>query len=326
MKRAVPIIGIFFIVVCVAVLGFFFSRSQEQKIEPKDTTRAQPAPTTQYKQPDGVTFSFSVPPTIPSTLPVYGYNPTGRAESENIADSAAKALGFTATPSAVIRESAYTRRWVEVGGTSLVFSVSGDTTSFLYNQPLPQVALKNDNPELVVRQMVALFNTQPVGVKISNISNGPFDGTLLLESPPAVPLRGYSLQYLLDDYPVGTKEMNISAASIILDANNVVRSANIKPALVATQQTGSVSILTPDQVITSLTEKRGAILDTNKVGSPELGSQPIFSSFRINTVTIFYAPQRDLLLPAFLFSGLGTTKTGETQSATFFLWAFPAGQ
>lgn len=328
MKKTILFAFIIFVVVLGITVGIFYTRVPKKEAPGlNDAVRlAQQATQTEHSQPDGVTFSFVNTPTLPTTLPAYGYQKLNRAEAEEIAQSAATTLGFTATPSAVIRGKTYTKTWSGANESSLVFSFSASNTSYIYRVPLPPASLKNANPESVARGVVSLFNTGPAQVKVLNTQSGPFDGILLFEPRPAIPLRGYSLSYVLGDYSIAPENMNISAAAVVLDANNVVRSATVNPALSITTQGGAVSILTTDQILASLTQKRGAIINVGAVGSPELSSLPAFVSFQINNTALFYAPNDGLMLPALLLAGKGITKTGEVQSATLFLWAFPAGQ
>ena len=331
MKYQLFIVGLVVLVFLSAVFGFLSSRRSETTAPlsvPAGLPKlSEPAPPGQYKQPNDVTFAFASPVNFPAALPVYQYRAVDAASLYTIGEQVSSSLGLTATPTAIIKQSYTTRDWSFGDQASLTLAISDDFSSFTYRMSQAYSAQPTTDPQAGAGSFVSLFTKQlGLSFQLTDTTNGPFDGLLVLDTPRPLPNHGFIYSYTLNGYLLGIGVGSASGISVVTDNNGAVRYANITIPPIPTSQRGSVEILNTQQILQSLSAAHGEILNVNTsemVAEPNV--TPTFSSFQIMGSQLFYAPYNGLLLPAFIFSGVGKNMNSSTQNASFFLWAFPAG-
>ncbi len=318
--------AIFIVVVAVAIVLTVHQPSSPAGPSPSPTLAA-PGPTGIFPQPPKVSFSFTMPPSIPTSLPTYTFQPPGLSSIEQTAVKAAPALGLEPTPVTLVRGGSYTKTWSRPNDAALTVTQTNGAMSITFRQVKSSKPLSPIAPEAAVQQfLIAVIPpTQNLSIKAAGTTNGPFDGLLVIDTPPPASFKNYFYSYIVASYPLLTADLSISPVSVIADSGGIIRSANIIPPPASFQTGTATPLLTRDEVLGSLTAGRGTLLDTHNPQTPEQGVVPDFSSFVIEDSAIVYAPQKNLLLPALYMTGTGKTVTGAVQNATLFLWLVPAG-
>lgn len=318
------------IILILLVVGVLLGRNTGGSTQIMPTpypTLAPPAPTGNFPQPTNVVFSFATPPVIPASLPAYSYQPMSLASVESVAAKAAPSLGLSATPSALTRGGSYTKTWSRGNDANLIVTQTNDLITTTYHQiksTTPPGALP---PDVAVQQFLLSLvpSSQNISVRAAGTSSGPFDGLLVLDTPPPKSYTNYFYSYTISGIPVLTTDLSLAPASIIADGGGIIRSASIVPPPALPTQRGAVSLISKDQVLASLSAKRGVFLDVHSPQAPEQGVVPAFTKFVISDIKLVYAPKDGQLLPAFYLTGSGTTAGGQKQDATIFLWAYAEG-
>lgn len=325
MNKKLLIVGAIFIIVLTAVLLFFRQQPGTLTGPAVSPTLAPPAPTGIFQQPPNVAFSFASPPVIPATLPTYVTNPLPLTSVEQTANKAVPALGLSASASTIIRGNSYTKTWSRGNDASLKITQTGDSISVSFTQSKTNQTPGSITPDVAVQQFLLLLIPPTTGfsIRASGTSPGPFDGLLVLDTPPPVSFQNYFYTYILSSYPVLTAGLSLTPISVIADSGGIIRFAYIVPPPASYSIAQTVSLLSPDQVLVSLTAGRGTLLDTYNPQNPEQGAVPNFSKFVIETAQIVYAPKNNTLLPALYMTGTGSSSSGTSQKATIFLWLTP---
>jgi len=328
MNKRIILIGV--IVLCVlAVAAFVLTRGHQ--VAPGglgvSPTLAPPAPTGIFPQPPNVKFSFKIAPNIPTSLPIYTFQPASYATIDQLAARAATTLNLGATPSAITRGGSTTKTWSRPNEAELSLSQTNGTINLVYRQAKSSESPGALSPDVAVQQFLlsVIPLTPNMSIRASGTDNGPFDGLLIFDNPPPTSFTNCYYSYVLGTYPVISSDLSIAPISIIADAGGIIRFANITPPPTSIQMSGAAPLLTQENILSSLAAGRGVLLDTHSPQAPNQGAVPVFSSFQINDTKIVYAPQGNFLMPALYITGNGTALNGASQNATIFLWLSPAG-
>ncbi len=326
MNKKLLFVGIIFIVGVAAVLALVVRQSAPPPSSHPEPTLAAPGPTGIFTQPAKVAFSFSAPPTIPASLPIYTFQPAPLSSVEKTAGNAAAALDLDATPSTLIRGGSYTKTWSRPDEAALAVTQTNGIISVTFRQVKSKQAPNTITQDAAVRQFLQTLvpATPNLSIQAAGTTSGPFDGLLVLDTPSPTSFKNYFYSYTVASYPLLTPDLSIEPVSVIADSGGIIRFANIVPPPASFQAGAAVPLLTGDQILENLAAGRGTLLDTHNPQTPEQGEIPGFSRFVIEESAIVYAPQKNLLLPAIYMTGTGVANTGSIQKATLFLWLIPA--
>ena len=319
--------GAIFIVVVVVAVALTVRQPPSPAGPSPSPTLAAPGPTGIFPQPPKVAFTFATPPAIPASLPMYTFQPAALSSVEQTEGKAAPGLNLGATPSTLIRGDSYTKTWSRPNEAALTVTQTNGALSITFRQVKSTKPPNPITPEVAVQQFLAAVvpPTQNLTIKAAGTTSGPFDGLLVLDTPPPASFKNYFYSYIVESYPLLTADLSITPVSVIADGGGIIRSANVVPPPASFQAGTATPLLTLDEILASLTAGRGTLLDTHNPQTPDQGAVPDFSSFVIDRATVVYAPQNNLLLPALYMTGTGKTAGGAVQNATLFLWLIPAG-
>jgi len=328
MNKRLILIAIIFLLIAIAVF-LFVSRQREAGLTglTPSPTLAPPAPSGIFPQPTNAVFSFASPPGTPSTAPSYTFVPPTLASIESMVGRSAQALDLSSTPSSLIRDGVYTKTWSRPGEAKVVVTQKNNAIGITFQQAKSSQPPGVFTPDVAVQQfLLSLVPISPgITVYAAGSSSGPFDGLLVLDTPSPSSYKNYLFSYAVDQKPILTSALSLTPVSVIADSGGIIRSASIVPPPTAVQAAVSLALLSPEQILASLAAGRGTLLDVHNPQTPEQGELPAFSAFTITDVKIVYAPQNNMLLPAFYLSGTGTAPAGKAQQAIIFLWAFQEG-
>lgn len=327
MNKKLLFVGAAFVIIIVAVVMLLQRQSVSSPGPTPQPTLAPPAPAGIFTQPPNVTFSFAAPLSIPASLPSYTFQPVSLSSVEQVAAKAATTLNLGATPSAITRGGSYAKTWSRLNEASLTVTQTNERITLSFRQVKsirPPVVIA---PDAAAQQfLLALIPpTANLSVRAAGTTSGPFDGLFVLDSPAPTSFKNYFYSYALGTYPLITADLSITPVSVIADSGGIIRFATIAPPPASFQAGASLTLLTADQVLASLTARRGTLLDTHDPQTPDQGAVPDFSKFIIEDIKIVYAPKENLLFPALYMTGTGSAAGGATQKATIFLWLIPEG-
>ena len=322
MNKKLVFIGSIFIIVVVAAVVLTRHKPAPPPVTTPQPTLALPAPTGIFPQPPNVTFSFASPPSIPTSLPSYAFQPAPLSSVEQVAAKAAITLNLGATPSALTRGGSYAKTWSRPNEATLTVTQTNERVTLSFRQiksVRPPVVIA---PDVAVQQfLLALIPpTANLSVRAAGTTNGPFDGLLVLDTPAPTSFKNHFYSYALGAYPLLTPELSITPISVIADSGGIIRFATIALPPSSFQAGASLTLLTANQILASLTAGRGTLLDTHNPQTPDQGEVPNFSKFIIEDARIVYAPKEKFLLPALYMTGTGSAAGGAAQKATIFLW------
>ena len=198
-NKKLLIIGGAVIIVIVVVAALFAGRTGSSTGPAAQPTLAQPAPTGIFTQPANVTFSFTSTPTIPSSLPTYTFQPIPLTTVEQEAANAAPGLGLDATPSALTRGGSYMKTWSRGSDALLTLTQTSGAVTVVFHQIKAVQSPGALAPDIAIQQfLLALIPPQTnVSLRAAGTSNGPFDGLLVLDTPPPTSYTNYLYSYVI---------------------------------------------------------------------------------------------------------------------------------
>jgi hypothetical protein len=325
-KPIIILLGIFFLG-GLALLAF---TRQAPPQPPQETATLVPAaPTLYFQSPKNVSFVFDTTPTIPSALPTYLYEDYPVSLLESTIRTNLSLYAIPASPSSLIRADTKTVTWSR-DGADFVLTTTPRGSTIIFHQ---QRAIARPSPSLsptdAARAFITkLFPALPSGIALTRVGSlgGPFDGLFVLDNFPFTDPVGELFSYTIEGRPVISLSESAQQASVIVDGNGIVRSATIFPPPQSITRATVVPLITKEDVLANLTEGRASIVSAYNEETAGTGGALTFTSFRIKEVAVAYAKQDNLLLPSLLISGVGTGASGQTQEATYFLWAFKTPQ
>lgn len=329
MKRPVIFFSILLIgILMLAAIRMFVPMSPGAPQPGKPSLEVPPAPTIGIIQPTGVTFAFVKEPSLPATVPIYAYTDFTRAELESSIASVVSEYAIPATSTSLLRAGVFTREWSR-DGAMISLQEEGGTSTVTFRQAAARgVPATPQNNQGVAQNFIAKLvpPSAPVALTPAGVTNDIAEGILITDSLGVRSLGGYLYSYTIDALPIVPYPFTSQTSFAIVDNLGIVRSATIHPAPKTVTAAGQVPVLTASDILVNLSARRGALISAVTQEDPATAGTIAFAAFRIDAVSVVYARNQGLLLPAFIIHGEGTTARGTGQEATFFLWASPISQ
>lgn len=332
-KRFIVILGIILTVIIATI--FVVTQQNQKNKQIKTVPRAPsvfvdspPSIITVPDIPGAASFIYTgIQKTIPSTLPTYQYTEDLSSNTlYALGDKVSSRFSVTGSPSAVIDGDyfAYMRneeyKWFSLSKTKNIVSVS-------YQRLLTQDAtlvVQNDN--LSVLSYFSELLTLPQSMALSSLPAGraPADGVIFLDpSPPTA--SNYSYGILINGFPLLTRENTLRWASALVDGRGAIRILNyLVPPSITTSW--GVSIISLADAVANINSRRGELLWITQTTGEEYGVVPSFGNGELTSFTLVYVYQNNSLVPAYLFEGSGTAKTGEKQIFEALVLASPSSR
>ena len=308
------------------IITLVMRRAPRKAVPVREPVLVLPAPTIHLQSPKNVSFQFEKEPVIPSQLTTYLYEEYSLAETERLIRNSLSSYAIPASASSLVRMGVSTTTWSRLGAEFILTS-SPTTTSVVFRQQQALSLPGTISPSVAVaRQFIFQLFSLPTGMTLTNLGakDGEFDGLFIIDTFPKTEFVAELFSYAVEGRPVISLYETGPNATVVVDGNGVVRAATVFPPPKQLVPGASMPLITKADVLSNLTQGRGAIVSGYNEATSGQGEQLTFTSFGIKEVSVVYAKQGTAILPAFLLSGTGTDAGGQIQEATYFLWAFAA--
>lgn len=304
------------LLIVVAIYNVFFGLKTGKITTPRrpEISVSSPPRSIDFpKIPIGASFTYEGPKkTLPGELLTYTYREDLSPMALNrIADSVTSGFHLESTASATIDGSSfiYTRNDAY---KSASLSKTKDIISISY-----QRILVEDDTMLLPEGGVAAFFTSLLApsreMSLSSLpsENSSIEGVVILERP-FPNLKSYATGMSVGGVTLLTKEYTQRWASVIVDDKNAIRILNyIAPPKLAPG--APIQVISLDQAIANLNNKRGEILWITQSQGDPYGVVPSFNKGTLTDFILVYVFKEGRLVPAYLFDGKGVSSDGSTQ-------------
>jgi hypothetical protein len=332
-RNKIILVGLMLVAVVGIFFGIFLQNQQEKQtaqgpVVPSIIVDPPPRIITVPKIPKEASFIYTGPiKTVPLTVSTYQFvESTSTNALYSLANDASTRFSVTAKPSAIVDGDyfAYTK-----SETNRSFSLSKtkNVVSITYQRLLiedPSLVITNNaqSASLFFSSLLSLPQGETLVPMISNET--VFDGVLVLERPTPK-LFNYVFGITIEGIHLLTRENTKRWASLIVDERGAIRVLNyIAPPVVS--RGPDTQIIPFDQAIANINYGRGDLLWITQASGDEYGVIPSFISGNLTDFSLVYVFQGASLVPAYLFEGNGTAKTGEQQVFEVLVLAYPSTQ
>ncbi len=317
MKKAYIIIAI---IVSVIVIGVFVTRRAKQQTavtKPPQLAAEPPSIVFVPNAPTNVRFSLSpgVKLTTPETLPIYT---TSFVSPEQQVQTFATAVGLSAPTIDQTPEGTTNMFW-NSQDASLTYSQHGSIATMGYHNGAGLNSGTASDKETRIKEFLLPLLGQQVVSKLSLLSQKELS-SIEGSHDNGVPLTMFSYAYATEGLPIILANFDPASVVITIGPANEIHGA----AITFPPQTFSLSDTKPllqiQGVLTSLNANRGLLISSYDAIDDHYGSEPIFSSVEIHTITpvYFYEESSSLLFPAIIATGVGTSEE-KKQDVQYFL-------
>jgi hypothetical protein len=263
--------------------------------------------------------------TVPQRVPAYQFTESLSAKDLNaLAGNISTRLSFTAKPTAIV-EGDYFAYMRNETNKSFSLSKTKNIVSITYQRALVEdSSLVVANSAQSASSFFSSLLSLPGGETLFSLPSDKtvFSGILILEKPTPQ-LTNYMFGITIGGAPLLTRENTKRWASLIVDDRGAVRVLNylIPPAI---SQSEDVQIIPVDEAIANINYGRGDLLWITQTSGEEYGVTASFTSGNLTDYSLVYVFQGSSLVPAYLFEGNGTAKTGDQQIFEALVLAFPS--
>lgn len=330
MKRFILLLLTF---VIVAVIAYFYSIQKPGQEDAVVQVPATPSPSIKAPvtakdppqrpfvpgAPNSVVFSYAGPlPSPPSVFPIYKTVFTPDIKNP-VFDFAGK-IGFNSPTSTRTLE----------GKTFTIWSSDSHSLSLVEDPQAYSVAYQ------LIKSSSSQNRNDPVGIAVDFLQTLVKPPDILsvrakdrqqIISSEGMPdgakiTRGFTFEYLLNKHPLILVNYDTVSAWVGVDDRNTVRSVTVTlpPSdVVFTENKASLPL---ENALRSLNGGKGLLISVKNTQYDLYGAKPEFTSVTLNSLisAYYFDKQTGLLLPVYIFEGIGLTKEGQ-QHVQYFLHA-----
>lgn len=319
-KRLLLIVtGLGLIGMMVAAAAFFQKKQTSLPVPSNRSPEQVQPPPAVYNFPDipkGAIFTYTGLKTAPSSLQQYTITQTALPSAlTSLGGAISDKIGYTATPSStLIKDSFVFLR--EEGDNSFSLTKTKNTVAFTHQAlrtSLP--AIQNASSEEAARSYLTSLNYIPAFYSLSyfGADTNSLEGVGVLDKPSPI-LTKHLFGISLNNTPILTTEFSLSWALVVSDDQLRPRMiTGVVPFQTATPS-DVVHVVSPADAVDNLNKGRGVLLGVSNPTGDYFGELPSFTRATIEDFSLVYAPVDNVLVPAYVFSGVGLTEENKQQS------------